>query len=338
MPLYSTVCPLPINRKIFRHRAFTSPIPQTALALWFKADAGVTTQTQFISQIVISGAGTTTSNGTYTRDSGGTTNFTSINGNSINFEEGYEETEYYFYLYDSTTSSNTYIILIKNDQINGVSIASGDEPSPTAVKSLTPLGYTLAIGWADQSGNGNNASMYYNSRLETNELNGKPIISFDGGPSYGRFPISLTIDTSRTIFIVGKYQDINRGQEGFIALGNSEAFDLGYVFREAETGNTYYYNPGQVPAPADQDVGNYHIETVFNLYEDYSTMAFNGTFNGGVVIGTPAINEGLIATRNLSVTENAAVNIAEIIIYNRALNETELEQVRSYLNTKYAIY
>lgn len=337
MPLYSTVCPLPINRKMFRHRGSVSPIPQTQLTLWLKADAGVTTQTQFISQIVLSGAGTTTSNGTYTRNSGDTTNFTSINGNSITWEEGSPETEYIFYVYDSTTSSNTYSISIKNDQIISVNTANGDEPNPTAVKSLTPLGYTLAIGWADQSGNGNNALMYYNSRLETNQLNGKSIISFDG-TSYGRFPISLTIDTSRTIFIVGKYQDINRQQEGFIALGNSEAFDLGYVFREAETGNTYYYNPGQVAAPADQDVGNYHIETVFNLYEDDSTMAFNGSFNGGVAMNAPAINEGLIATRNLFLTENAAVNIAEIIIYNKQLNETEYNQVMTYLNTKYAIY
>lgn len=42
MPLYSTACPLPINRKIFRHRAPASEIPQSGLSLWLKADAGVT--------------------------------------------------------------------------------------------------------------------------------------------------------------------------------------------------------------------------------------------------------------------------------------------------------
>lgn len=42
MPLYSTVCPLPINRKMFRHRGTSSPIPQSGLSLWLKADAGVT--------------------------------------------------------------------------------------------------------------------------------------------------------------------------------------------------------------------------------------------------------------------------------------------------------
>jgi hypothetical protein len=51
---------------MFRHRASTSPIPQSGLSLWLKADAGVSFfQEQYISQIVISGAGSTSFNGTY---------------------------------------------------------------------------------------------------------------------------------------------------------------------------------------------------------------------------------------------------------------------------------
>jgi len=43
MPLYSTVCPLPINRKIFRHKssASFSPADIAGLALWLKPDAGL---------------------------------------------------------------------------------------------------------------------------------------------------------------------------------------------------------------------------------------------------------------------------------------------------------
>ena len=43
MPLYSTACPLPINRKIFRHKVASafSPTNITGLSLWLKADAGV---------------------------------------------------------------------------------------------------------------------------------------------------------------------------------------------------------------------------------------------------------------------------------------------------------
>ena len=41
MPLYSTACPLPINRKIFRHRVSAPSIPQSGLALWLKPDSGL---------------------------------------------------------------------------------------------------------------------------------------------------------------------------------------------------------------------------------------------------------------------------------------------------------
>jgi hypothetical protein len=70
-----------MNRRGFRSSSVAAyPIPQASLALWLKADAGVTTtQETFISQIIVSGAGTTTSNGTYTRASGGFEQFTGPN-------------------------------------------------------------------------------------------------------------------------------------------------------------------------------------------------------------------------------------------------------------------
>jgi len=51
MPLYSTTCPLPLNRKIFRHKAPSAPFSPTDIAgisLWLKADAGVTVSGGFV--------------------------------------------------------------------------------------------------------------------------------------------------------------------------------------------------------------------------------------------------------------------------------------------------
>jgi len=44
MPLYSAACPIPINRKISRHKAQSSfsPSDLSDLSLWLKADAGIT--------------------------------------------------------------------------------------------------------------------------------------------------------------------------------------------------------------------------------------------------------------------------------------------------------
>lgn len=51
MPLYSTACPLPLNRKIFRHKAPSapfSPIDIAGISLWLKADSGVTVSGGFV--------------------------------------------------------------------------------------------------------------------------------------------------------------------------------------------------------------------------------------------------------------------------------------------------
>jgi hypothetical protein len=192
--------------------------------------------------------------------------------------------------------------------------------------------------WADQSGNGNNAVAYNNPQVIANALNSKPVISFNGSTSYASFPISLAGNTPRTIFIVGKYNDPEGiQQEGFIALGNSGVFDKGYVFKEQFTLNAYYYNVGQIQAPAGQAIGSYHIETIFNLFDADSTIGINGSFGSPLGILALEVNEGLIALRSIG-SEYASVNIAEIIIYNKGLSLTELDQVQKYLNYKYAIY
>ena len=232
-------------------------------------------------------------------------------------------------------------------------VGGGAEFSPASLSGLSlwlkaDAGVTASgssvTAWADQSGNGNNVTAYNNPQLVTNALNSKPVISFDGSGSYASFPISLTESTPRTIFIVGKYNDTNRGQEGFMALGFSGSWDKGYVFREGGTENTYYYEnidgQNQIIAPTSTSVANYHIVTIKHFPEGSSDsiMGINGSFGVGGQISLSAVNEGLIALRSTGGSEYASVNIAEIIIYNRELNSTEQGQVQSYLNTKYAIY
>jgi len=191
--------------------------------------------------------------------------------------------------------------------------------------------------WADQSGNGNNATAYNDTQLVENALNSKPAISFDGVASFATFPISLSTETNRTIFIVGKYNDLSRGQEGFLALVFGGSLDRGYVFRESRTDATYYYTPSQIAAPTLTSVGNYHIVTVKHNFVGDSTMGINGSFGQGGQCDLSEINQGDIARRGYD-QEYASVNIAEIIIYNQALTTQKLQQVEQYLNTKYAIY
>jgi hypothetical protein len=94
----------------------------------------------YVSQIILTGAGTTTSNGTYTRASGGSTSFDGPNGNSI-FLDG--ET---WFLYDSTAGLDTYS---NNSPVFASSWAvfSGNSPAPTQTLSYTtaPIAVPTAV-------------------------------------------------------------------------------------------------------------------------------------------------------------------------------------------------
>jgi hypothetical protein len=136
----------------------------------------------FVSQIVLDGAGTETSDGTYTRTSGGETQFNGPNGNFI-----YWSGEWY--LYDDTAEADTYY-LSEFDFSGTWQVGSGDPDAPTATNTTTtaliangsavemPLasGVTYSLGrYAYPSFEGLNAEMYlaeyiiYNRRLTTPE-------------------------------------------------------------------------------------------------------------------------------------------------------------------------
>ena len=97
MPSLSLGLGLHKNRVFFAGGGGASPIPQSGLALWLKVDAGISTAAEtFVSQIILTNSGTPSSDGTYTRTSGGITQFTGPNGNTITNSSGEE-----FTLYDS---------------------------------------------------------------------------------------------------------------------------------------------------------------------------------------------------------------------------------------------
>lgn len=136
----------------------------------------------FVSQIILDGAGTTTSDGTYTRASGGETQFDGSSGNFIFWDGSW-------FLYDDTAATTTYYISAF-DFSGTWQVQDGDPDAPTATNTTTtvpaanggavemPLasGVTYSLGrYAYPSYAGLNAEMYlaefiiYNRRLTTPE-------------------------------------------------------------------------------------------------------------------------------------------------------------------------
>jgi len=356
VPLYSTACPLPINRKMFRHRGSVSPIPQSGLSLWLKADAGTTTQAeQFISQIVISGAETTTSDGTYTRASGGTTSFSGPNGNTINFDSA--DNGLLFFIYDADFGDTTYSLIINYTSITSIGISNGASPAPTATTSLTATGNFIVTAWADQSGNGNNASA--NSGQEptfaSSFSNSKPAIEFNGQGQVMQIADTNSLDFLNTsCFIVLKYLGDGLGND-VIYIKNA---DDGFPEDPAVYGmvGTLGLFNGNLDWPVSSVVEAWpDIDSNINITDGTPrllSMTYDGTdiitYDAGVQTSNNELGGNMRTTTGLlqiggynqsfSASEYFNGQIAETIMYNRAVSSTERQQIEAYLNTKYAIY
>jgi hypothetical protein len=344
---------------MFRHRGSVSPIPQSGLSLWLKADAGTTTSAeQFISQIIFSGAGTTTSNGTYTRASGGTTSFSGPNGNILGLDI-IDSGTLYFQIQDADFGDTTYTVGITYDQITYIGVAAGAAPAPTATTTLTPTGNTIVTAWADQSGNGNNATARTeNATLVSSVINGKPILRFDGAANLitNNF-FAHNYNTPITIIAVSKASGStvfsgNPTARYIMGVANNGGYDAGLTYGAYGTETPNFSVGFGIAYVEGQDIESSAMgENQVGLSSSINSGTLISAFLNGNAVGTadPADQSGggnstgefsIGSEVTLDEVDNffCTCDIAEIIIYNRAITTPERQQVEAYLNAKYAIY
>jgi hypothetical protein len=333
VPLYSTACPLPLSRKIFRHRASApfSPADLTGLSLWLKADAGISTGngTPFISSVIISGAGSTTSNGTYTRTSGGYTTFTKSGGNYIAY--GYNSTADgdVWYISDATLDNVSTYYAGDEGTISGWQIDQGSANAPSSTTSNTTP--TVVTNWADQSGNGNNAAATDTPTLST--VSGKTFVDFAGGYFTGN---ELITSPYTTIMCVARFSSTRDIEIMFQQYSDGDNLAL-YRGFDLDKGYRIYNGENLSSNSLTNDNETYLFGVTVN--NDTGTFYLNSTADGNGYCGeiTPAgaYYLGFWQGGGLPTIE---LQMAEIVVYNRVLTTPERQQVEAYLNTKYAIY
>lgn len=192
--------------------------------------------------------------------------------------------------------------------------------------------------WADQSGKGNDAVPYDSPQFASNQINGKPVIVFDGAGARFVAPLVLPSTQSRSIFLVGKYNDTTGPQQGFLNLANGGSVDKGYLFKSFGEDDSYFYNNGgQIKFPTDYSVGNYCIFFVNSQTSGSVEFALNDiVYNGN--IPTYTADRVIIGSRYDDDVEPADCSIAEIMIYSGTLTDEQKYGIIGDLNTKYAIY
>jgi hypothetical protein len=334
-----------------RHRNTTpfAPTNLAGLSLWLNADAGTTTEAeQFVNQIVLTGAIPSESSGTYTRSSGGNTNFTGPNGNYIEYVEGGVEEDYYFVLYDNELGDYTFTILINAQGDDIVSIEQRDPSySYESYSSTTSLtGNLIVTSWADQSGNGNNANSNDSASkplFSSSSINSKPAVLFRNSSWMVTPANSIGSDGNVTIFVALRNNVEESETKFLLKKGDSE------IYENDVWGFSLVEGFGFLNVEAEAwSFSQYILPDLTSILTAISTNGQSSVFRNGISVGTPSTTTSVLAnSTSLSIGIGASNNgsyggidadIAEIIIYSRTLTTPERQEVEAYLNSKYSIY
>ncbi len=189
--------------------------------------------------------------------------------------------------------------------------------------------------WADQSGKGNNASQNAGSPqplLVANELNGRPVIRFDGADDYLNLPNVMSGASAGEILAVLKLPEPTTRINALwhFGTGNGSLYYFGSRYDDFGSNNGSSYNP-----PPASELTRFHYYNVsmgagtwverLNGLERLRRTGQNFAFRIDPLIG-----------RRQGYSQYLKGDIAEILIFEKVLTERQREAVYVYLNTKYA--
>lgn len=178
--------------------------------------------------------------------------------------------------------------------------------------------------WTDSSGNNNNATQATVSLqpvYKTNILNGQPVVRFDAADD----GMSTTLGVSSgslTVFVV---YDTNSASSSRRAVQGSNNWLIG------PWGGAHQYFNGAFINGGSQGLGTFVIAAAVQTSSS-GTLYINGVnkgSNGSTTLpGTFYLGVG-------TYLEPLGGDIAEVIVYNKELNATEISGVNTYLTNKY---
>lgn len=233
----------------------------------------------------------------------------------------------------STDGSSNLVLWLKADQ--GVT---------TSGSSVT--------NWADQSGYGNDASQGSGSLqplFQASAINGQPAIQFDGSNDELTIPDDNSLDASTglTMFIVFNADVIDGSPDGLISKRNSsssqEAYSLflyqnNYMYLDIDDSDERFNNGSAYSAGTTYITG---VTFDGSLGSNQSKIFTNGSQDVANTESESSIgnysSDITIASLNVGYGNHVDGYIAEIIIYDRTLDDVEKYQVEDYLANKYGV-
>ena len=200
--------------------------------------------------------------------------------------------------------------------------------------------------WADQSGNSSNVAQATAAnqplRYGYDGINDKAYLDFDGTNDDFVSGSNLPVTTDFTIFEVSKINQVNDIVFGWyrsnaaILIGSGAA---GFITASVSDGTntitaTTSGHLNGLPHISILKKNNKTIDLEYYDYANSKTATDNdSSFDNTFVFNTATFNIGSYNSTNYM---DGQLN--ELIIFNRALSDTEIAEVRGYLNLKYKIY
>jgi hypothetical protein len=189
--------------------------------------------------------------------------------------------------------------------------------------------------WLDQSGNGRNARMALVGRqpsIVSGALNGQPVVRFSGAQSM--YLDVFTQPTNFTVFVVGKN---SQASESFSMIfgpgGNSPNNQLRW-----DSGSTALFVTGNAQTIRTSPLGNTRVYHALSAAYDGSAMTFYRDGNSMSSTTFSSSAPWTIASIGSWYSSYYMVgDLAEVIIFDRALSSLERAGVNAYLRTKYAL-
>ncbi|MCX6022975.1 MAG: hypothetical protein NTZ05_14845 [Chloroflexi bacterium] len=238
---------------------------------------------------------------------------------------------------------------------------SGPAPEPHAFQPTDIAGSVLwlaadrltgltpgapVISWADLSGYGNTMTQSWVDARPTwqaNAIGGKPAVRFDGKNDFLLVPHNATLMPAHfSIFVVTR---LFSSTDDHVLVSKEAEGTAGYSLAISKKGDrklrcfTIANGPIYMTGLGTTTLGTTTPYVMAGTFDDIAKVYLNGV-QEGYAYGRGAMSPSfanLEIGRNARGAEEADADIAEVIIYNRALGAEEMRLVSQYLGGKYTI-
>jgi len=190
--------------------------------------------------------------------------------------------------------------------------------------------------WSDQSGNGNNAfqaAAGNRPTLVSNALNGKPVVRFNGANQWLATANVVTTSQQYSMFVVCTL-DLSKPIGPFYN-GDSSTSGWGLYRRNLANYGLLYGGTDFLEFGATQGSGFQLLEATRD--GSGTTFYVGGQQSGGTSSVAPGAPAGVATVGGVRSDESFHGDVAEVLVYNRALYPNERQQVEQYLRSKYAL-